>query len=79
MEAGSRVRREHALRLDDTSAEPNLTAVRESAELYRLTEREADRVLAQVRAVVKTWREKAQAIGLSRAEQQRMEAAFEHD
>jgi serine/threonine-protein kinase HipA len=70
---------EHALRLDDTSAEPNLTAVRESAELYRLTEREADGVLAQVRAVVKTWREKAQAIGLSRAEQQRMEAAFEHD
>ncbi len=70
---------EHALTLDEASAEPRLDTVLETAEFYRLTSTRARRVISQVRAVVSGWRAKAQAVGLPRAEVQRMESAFAHD
>ncbi len=68
---------EHALMLDDTSAEPNLDVALETAEFYRLTRKAAERLLVQVRSTVRKWRTVAKAVGLSRAEVDRMEGAFD--
>lgn len=70
---------EHVLTLDDSSTEPRLDTVLETAELYRLTATKAKTVVAQVRAAVNGWKTRAQSIGLSRAELQRMEPAFMSD
>lgn len=75
----NREKHEHALALDEASAEPRLDTVLETAEFYRLTSTEAKKIISQVRTVVSGWREKAQSIGLSRAELQRMEPAFAND
>jgi serine/threonine-protein kinase HipA len=58
----------HALRLDESTATPEIDAVRESAVFYRLTRPVADRILDEVREVVRTWREDAGRLGLSRTE-----------
>ena len=67
---------EHALTLDGTSSEPNLDVALETAELYRLTRKAAERVIGEVRAAVGQWRAVAKAVGLSRTEVARMEGAF---
>jgi serine/threonine-protein kinase HipA len=68
---------EHALTLDGASADPSIDAVLDTAEFYRLTASQARTVVSEIRAVVSEWRATAQALGLSRAEQQRVESAFE--
>jgi serine/threonine-protein kinase HipA len=70
---------EHSLALDESSPEPRISTVVETAEFYRLTSKEAVRIVAQVRTAVSGWKATAQAIGLPRAEVQRMEAAFAGD
>ena len=67
---------EHALTLDGSSAAPNLDVVLATAGLYRLGDAAAKRLVEEVRGVVATWREEAVRLGLSRAEQTRMAAAF---
>jgi serine/threonine-protein kinase HipA len=67
---------EHALTLDEASAEPRVDTVLETAEFYRLTSTEAGRIVSQVRTVVSGWEAKARSIGLPRHELQRMESAF---
>ena len=69
---------EHAMRLDEASAEPSVEAVLATAEFYRLTPRQAGKVATEVRGAVGQWMAVARGIGLSRAEVQRMERAFEH-
>jgi serine/threonine-protein kinase HipA len=48
----------------------------ETAKYYRLTQDSALGIVNEVKAAVCHWREKAQAIGINRAEQQRMQTAF---
>lgn len=69
-------KQEHALALDEASAEPRIDTVLSTAEYYRLSTAQARRVISHVRGVVGGWREMAKAVGLPRAEVQRMEAAF---
>jgi serine/threonine-protein kinase HipA len=68
---------EHALTLDGASATPNMTAVLNTAELYRLERASAQAILAEVRSAVLTWRDEAQQCGLPTLEIKRMEAAFQ--
>lgn len=68
---------EHALRLDEASAEPDLAAVLATAEFYRLSQRQADKVAKEIAAAIAEWKTVAQLHGLSRREMQRMEPAFE--
>ena len=70
---------EHALTLDEASAEPRIDTVLKTAEFYRLNSTEAEAILSEVRAAVSGWKAKAQSIGLPRAELQRMESAFAND
>ena len=63
---------EHALRLDASTAVPDIKAVRESAEYYRLDGAAADRILGEIREVLKTWRGEAGRLGLSRMEMEGM-------
>jgi serine/threonine-protein kinase HipA len=68
---------QHALTLDGASADPSIEAVLDTAQFYRLTVDEAKAAVSEIRSVVAEWKTTARAIGLSRAEQQRMESAFE--
>jgi serine/threonine-protein kinase HipA len=70
------VKRHHALRFDEASDEPDLEAVLGTAELYRLRERDAERILVELRAVTHRWREHAKAARLSANEIATIEPAF---
>jgi len=65
-----------AIPYDGVSVELDLDLVREAAPVYRLTPSEADRVLDEVVAAVRTWREVAGHLGLSRGACERMAGAF---
>ena len=66
----------HALALDDRRTEPDLTAVLATCDLYRLRRPAAERITGEIRAVVATWRTRARALDLSRAEIDLMAPAF---
>lgn len=70
---------EHALLLDEASAEPHIDAVLATAEYYRLSAKQAGEVASNVNAVVKTWKATAVSAGLGRSEIQRMALAFERE
>nr|WKF60646.1 hypothetical protein HUO10_005167 [Paraburkholderia busanensis] len=70
-------RREHALTFDGASALPDLDAVVETADFYRLDAKETQRIVDEVRDSVTTWRDEAAALNLSRPEIQRMENVFQ--
>ena len=72
----SPARRTHALRLDDASDIPEIDTVLKTAQLYRLTERAAQRVLDQVLGVTRDWRRRARAARLAASEIAGVEAAF---
>ncbi len=67
---------EHSLRLDGSSATPNLKAILATAELYRLENAGARQILDQTKAVVAGWQKQAKRIGLRGAEVERMRSAF---
>ena len=54
---------EHALTLDGASAAPNMNAVLNTAELYRLERASAQAIVAEVNSAVLTWRDEAQQCG----------------
>jgi serine/threonine-protein kinase HipA len=68
---------EHALTLNGSTALPNLAAVIETAELYRLDEKSAAAFVEEVTAVVASWSDEAEKFGLPRPEIQRMETVFQ--
>lgn len=70
-------KREHALTLDAMSALPDLETVIGTAEFYRLDDKQARRIVVDVRHAVNTWREEAAALNLPRPEIQRMESVFQ--
>lgn len=56
---------EHVLALDDSSTEPDFDTVLATAELYRLSQADAQAELAGLRAVIGTWEQRAKTLGLS--------------
>lgn len=68
---------EHSLSLDGSVHAADLDVVREAAGLYRLGDGEASEIVEQVRSATAGWRAEAAAVGLPRAEIERMSAAFE--
>ncbi len=56
---------EHVLALDDSSTEPDFETVLATAELYRLSQVEAQAELVRLQAVIGTWEQRAKALGLS--------------
>lgn len=69
-------RRNHVLRIDDKSAEPDLETVMATAEVYQLSRAEASAILDEVTAATSRWREEALRLRISRREIQMMEDAF---
>jgi serine/threonine-protein kinase HipA len=68
---------EHALTLDGTSAVPNMKAVLETADLYRLAKAPAQAMVDEVQSAVAPWRDEAVRHGLPLAEVKRMELVFQ--
>ena len=64
------------LNISETDNAQDLALVREVAGLFRLNARRADVILEEIVASVRGWRAAAKALGLSRAEQERVEPAF---
>jgi serine/threonine-protein kinase HipA len=68
---------EHALTLDGSVASPSLKAVNDSAEdFYRLTHARACTIEKEVAEVVRTWKDRANALGIPRREIQLMATVF---
>jgi serine/threonine-protein kinase HipA len=65
--------------IDQSRAGGEIEVAVELADLFRLTQREADKVIADVSVATSRWREVAFAAGLARDDIDRMSAAFEHD
>lgn len=72
----SPTRREHAIKIDDTSAEPDLDRVMETAGVFQLNRKEAAVILDEIASVVSTWRDEALKLRISRREIQMMQEAF---
>lgn len=68
---------EHSLTIDGESAAPDLGAVLKTAELYRLKQSAADKIVRQVKASVAKWQRTAARIGCVRDEVLRMKAVFQ--
>jgi serine/threonine-protein kinase HipA len=68
---------EHAITLDGKSASPSIAATMATAELYRLTNIQAQEILAELRNVIAGWKAVADRNGLSRSEVQRMESVIQ--
>ena len=73
----SPARRNHALRLDESSDLPDLDAVMATAPHYRVKPVAARRLLERTRRVTQTWRARARAARLAANEVATVEAAFE--
>jgi serine/threonine-protein kinase HipA len=73
----STAKSEHALTLDGVSREPDIQRVLNTAEYYRLTAAEANRILAHIRKELAQWREVAQAHQRSSLEIKRMTAVIQ--
>src|SRR2546426_10794543 len=67
---------EHELSFDGKSTLPDLGLIITTAELYRLSPRRAEAVVAEVRAAVTTWRDVARAAGLGRDERDLVAPAY---
>jgi serine/threonine-protein kinase HipA len=70
---------EHALALDAHDAAPDLRAVRQSGEYYRLSLTRVEKVIEEVRAAVTPWRELAKGLGIHRDEIELMAPAIRLD
>lgn len=68
-----------SLSIDETEATASLELAMKVASYFRLEEREAAPIAAEVGRSVSNWRNEAKAIGLSSGAIERMESAFEHE
>jgi serine/threonine-protein kinase HipA len=68
--------RSHELALDDTSKAPDVGVVLATAPYYRLTEREARLIVAEVSAALAGWPDRAARLGIAQAEIELMRSAF---
>jgi serine/threonine-protein kinase HipA len=64
------------LAINETETTCDVEIARAAHKLYALSLKEADGIVAEVEAAVKTWREEAEALRIRRSEQDQMAAAF---
>jgi len=67
---------EHSLALDEISHIPDVRAALETARLYRVSDRGALAIVAEVRAAVESWREVAARADVSREEMESLAGVF---
>jgi serine/threonine-protein kinase HipA len=65
-----------SLNISESSNAQDLGLLREVAPLFRLKAKEAEKIIKEVTLAVRQWRKIATKLGLSKAEQDRMESAF---
>lgn len=70
-------RSELSIAIDETNAACDIEAALRAASDYGLTREQAGAVVSEVRAAVGHWRDQATSVGIPRAEQERMQAAFQ--
>ena len=68
-----------ATAIDENSTEAHLATALDVADLFRLSEEQAWEIAAQVSSATAQWRVLARATGLSQAQIERLEPAFEHE
>jgi serine/threonine-protein kinase HipA len=66
---------DHSLTFDGKSATPNLKLVKETADFYRCEGR-AEKIIDEIHAAVREWRQEAERLGLPSLEMKRMETVF---
>ena len=64
------------LAINETETACDVEIARAAHKMYALALKEADGIIAEVEAAVKTWRDEAQALRIRRSEQDQMAAAF---
>jgi len=67
----------HTLTFDGSNPAPSIELVLSTADLYRLDTAKAKKIVADVRAAVATWNDRAAALGIPRSEVARMETVFQ--
>lgn len=67
---------EHALRLDESTAAPNLDAVFSTSDYYRLGSARAKKIMEEVKSEVATWRTEASQLGMAGSEIKLVGRAF---
>jgi serine/threonine-protein kinase HipA len=67
---------EHSIKLDETTAAPDINAVIASSGYYRMGKPKAKIILEEVKSEVATWRTQAKNLGLPRSEIELMGRAF---
>lgn len=67
----------HVLALDDSSTDPDLDTVMATAELYRVSTRDAQADLTRLRQVLGNWEQKAKQLGLSAEDRLELEDCFQ--
>ncbi|HKP97457.1 MAG TPA: HipA domain-containing protein [Fibrobacteria bacterium] len=67
---------EHALRLDESTAVPNLDTALSTSEYYRIESSRAKKIMEEVKGEVATWRTEANHLGLARSEIELVGRAF---
>ena len=65
--------------IDGSNTEASLATALEVAGLFRVTDRQARAIVAEVLAATEHWRKVAQRMGLSGQQLERLEPAFEHE
>jgi serine/threonine-protein kinase HipA len=65
-----------SLNISESSNAQDLGLLREVAPFFRLKAKEGEKIIKEVTSVVRQWRKIASKVGLSKAEQDRMESAF---
>jgi serine/threonine-protein kinase HipA len=71
--------RVHSLAIDEADATASLETALEVAELFGIKPERARALAAQTASVTRRWREVGKRLGLSAAQLERMESAFEHE
>jgi serine/threonine-protein kinase HipA len=72
-------RKRFSTAIDEQRAEEEIELAIGVADLFRMTSKEAGAVIADVVEAISRWRNVALAVGLTRSEISRMDAAFEHE
>lgn len=66
------------LNVSETDNSLDLDLAREVAGYFRLSPKQAETILGEVRDAVRTWRQVAKDLGIKRSEQEKMSSAFRH-
>jgi serine/threonine-protein kinase HipA len=68
---------DHALAIDELDPSPSVANLRATHHFYRLAERDALTIEAEVREAVRSWPELAKSCQIARAERQQLDAIID--